>query len=81
MYDTEFKQHFVGENSDAGGRTGQRGLEEPADEFRLTVSSCFLENAVRVGARRRSADLKPRRGCGKAISADDFPKDACLGGC
>ena len=81
MHDTEFKQHYVFGNSDAGGRTGQRGLEEPADEFRLTVSSCFLENAVRVGARRRSADLEPRRGCGKSISADDFPKNACLGGC
>ncbi len=80
MHDTEFKQHYVFGNSDTGGRTGQRGLEESAGELRLTVSCRFLENAVRVGARCRPADLEPRRGCGKSISADDFPKDACLGG-
>src|ERR1700730_2979875 len=80
MYDTEFKQHYVFGNSDAGRRTGQRGLEEPADEFRLTVSSGFLENAARVGARRRPADLEPRRGRGESISANNFLKNACLGG-
>ena len=60
--------------------TGQGGLEEPADELRLTVSFGFLENAVCVGTDSRPGDLEPRGGGGKAVSGDDFGENACLGG-
>jgi hypothetical protein len=68
------------EKSRTGPRAGQARLEEPADEFRLTGGSGFVENVRRVGTRRQLSDLEPRGGCGKPVSGDDFRKNACLGG-
>lgn len=67
-------------DSDAARRTGQGGLEEPADEFRLTVGSGFREDVLRVGARRRLGDFEPRGGREQPVSCNDFGENACLGG-
>jgi hypothetical protein len=59
--------------------SGQCALEKPPDEFGLTVGSGFLENALRVGARRRPGDLERGGGGRKTIASDDFTDNAGLG--
>ncbi len=66
--------------SDPSRRAGHGGFEEPAEEFRLTLGSSFLKNAVGVGARGPPADFELRGGGGKAVSGYDFGKNAGLGG-
>jgi hypothetical protein len=56
--DAGLKPVQIFEKSGAAWRTGQGGLEEPADEFRMTVGSGFRENVLRVGARRRLGDFE-----------------------
>jgi len=70
---------YIFGSSDAGRRTGQGGLEEPAYELRLMVGSRFREDAVRVGTHRPPANFEPRGGGGKAVSGNDFGENACLG--
>jgi hypothetical protein len=74
------KSVYILGKSGAGRRAGQGGLEEPADELRLTVGSGFRQNVLRVGARRRLGDVEPRGGGEKPVAANDFPKNAGLGG-
>ncbi len=61
---------FFAENSD-GGRGGQRGLKEPADEFCLALGSGFGQYMVRVAARRCLGDFEFCRSGEKAAAADD----------
>src|ERR1019366_6923739 len=71
---------YIFANSGAGRRIWHGVFEEPADEFGLAFRSGFRENPRRVGTRRRSGDPEPRGGGNKPISANDFRKNACLGG-
>src|SRR5580700_7918889 len=70
------KRVYIFEKSGAARRTWQARLEEPADEFRLTVGSGFREYVLRVGARRRLGDFEPRGGGEQPVSGNDFGENA-----
>ena len=53
-------------------RAEQSGLEEPADEFRLTAGSGFRENALCVRTCCRLGNFKLRCGGEKPIARNKF---------
>jgi hypothetical protein len=62
-----------------GRRTGEGGFEELTDEFRLRVSSGFVENALGVGACRRLGDFELCCGDKEPVPANDFRNYAAFG--
>jgi hypothetical protein len=65
--------------SGAARRAEQGGLEEPADELRLTAGSGFRENALCVRSCCRLGNFKLRCGGEKPVAANEFHENACLG--